>query len=82
MSDECCGNCRFGKVRKENVKEVDCFRYPSTVSVVLIQVGPSGQPLVAVQPGIPSQPMYLNATPVMESADWCGEYQPKKQLVN
>ena len=71
MSEDCCGNCRFGRIKKENVREVDCFRYPSQVSVVLVGT-PTGQPA----------PLYLNATPVMESADWCGEYQPKKPILS
>lgn len=69
--EECCGNCKFGKPRKENVKEIDCHRYPSQVTAILVQ-NQLGQP----------QPVYLNATPVMEGADWCGEYQPKKSLVS
>lgn len=68
MSDDCCGTCRFGKVRKENVKEVDCHRYPASVTTQLVMT-PQGP-----------APAYFNATPVMESADWCGEYQPKKKV--
>lgn len=69
MSEECCGNCRFGKVSPKNVKEVDCFRYPSQVTVQLVMTPQGGAPA------------YFNATPVMESADWCGEYQPKKAVI-
>lgn len=67
---ECCANCRFGKISPKNVKETDCYRYPSQVSVALIPTA-SGQPT----------PLYLNATPTMESSDWCGEYQPKKPKI-
>lgn len=74
MSDEkkeCCGTCRFGRVKPINLKEVDCYRYPSQVTATLVMTK-TGEPA----------PMYINATPTMESADWCGEYQPKKGLLN
>lgn len=67
---DCCGICRFGKVSKDDVRSVDCFRYPAQVISVLVQ-DPSGRPT----------PAYLNATPTMEGNDWCGEFQPRRGTV-
>lgn len=67
---ECCGNCHFAKPRADNLKQIDCFRYPAQVTAHLTMTsnGPA--------------PVYLNATPVMEGDDWCGEFKRKeKKLV-
>lgn len=68
--DERCGNCLYGKIRKGEVTQVDCFRYPC-MSFPLIVPNALGQLEIK----------FVQSAPVMPSADWCGEYKPKKSVL-
>lgn len=69
-----CGTCKHARAAADgNAAARDCWRFPPTVTVVLIPE----QPKISVN-GQPQQiafrPQPFQARPTMEIADTCGEF--------
>ena len=60
-----CGNCKFFQMNLQDMNEGSCRRYPPNSQFVPTKDGP----------------MPVAAQPPVWREDWCGEHQPKVQVV-